>query len=359
MAKIADEKTITKKFSKAPLLEKIKEADLTKTAIFLGAGVDPDGLASQAVMAKIVELLGGKAVGYYRGTFNRPQNRTMKEILGLSPKPEEEFLKLTTAADGQITRGPYTCIISVDGPASTCPITPDFIIDHHAQTKGATIDSDIRLIGSSSAILWEYAIEAGIDFTTEDGAKLATAIALGIITDTRTGAEDASSPLDYDALAFCLKHKDTASYRSILNYPQPAYYNDLYVTGWNNKTIEGTVLVTGLGAISMQRSGAISDLAEKYASTDGINTAIVFAVVDGNIDISVRSSNSSLNVDDFVKSAFGEGGGKRGAGRAVVVLPELLRNLPESMNETVFEVARKSIVHKALHAANDGARAQS
>lgn len=333
---------------KAPLLDKIKAADLSKTAIFLGAGVDPDGLAAQAVMAHLVNNWGGKALCFYRGTFNRPQNRTMKELLGLSPKPEEDF----KVADG------YTCVISVDGPSGVCPTVPDFIIDHHSQHQAAKLGNDVRLIGATSSIMWEYATAAGVDFSTEEGSKLATALAIGIITDTRTGAEESCTDLDYDALSFCLKHKDTRLFRGILNFPKPAYYNELFVTGWNNKTVEGTVLVTGLGPLTVQRSGVISDLAEKYAEMDGISTAIVFAVVDGNIDISVRSSNPSLNVEDFVQSAFGEGGGKRGAGRAVVDLPILFKNLPDHMNESIFKIAREIIVHKALQTTGDGARAQ-
>lgn len=334
---------------KAPLLSKLKEADLSKTAIFLGAGVDPDGLASQAAMAHLVTKWGGKAHTFYRGSFNRPQNRTMQQVLGLFPKPESEFK----------VEDKYTTVISVDGPSSVCPVVPDFIIDHHKQTTPAAKGSDVRLIGATSSIMWEYLLADDEDLTGEEGSKLATALAVGVLTDTRTGGEESCTPLDYDAMSYCLRHKDSRSFREILNYPKPAYYSDLYALGWSNKTIEGTVLVTGLGPLTVQRSGVISDLAEKFAETDGISTAIVFAVVDGDIDISVRSSNTSLNVDEFVRQAFGEGGGKPGAGRAVVKLPMLFRNVPEAMTENIFNTVRDIIVHKALQTTGDGARANA
>ena len=110
---------------KAPLLEAIKKFDLSKTAIFTGAGVDPDGLACGLGMSMIVELLGGKAVIFHQGTFNRPQNKTVRQILGLQIKPVSE---VDDAGDGE-----WTCKISVDGPAGVCPLLPDFIIDHHEQ----------------------------------------------------------------------------------------------------------------------------------------------------------------------------------------------------------------------------------
>src|SRR5690606_34753090 len=100
---------------RAPLLPFLREADLTKTAIFSGHGVDPDGLSAQACMACLVELFGGRPVSFYRGSFNRPQNITMRQVLGLRPQHESEF----NPDDN------YTCIISVDGPASACPTIPD------------------------------------------------------------------------------------------------------------------------------------------------------------------------------------------------------------------------------------------
>ena len=147
------------------LLEKIKSFDISNTAIFSGAGIDPDGLASSEVMRQIVERNDGKATVFYRGSFNRPQNKTMRQALGFILKSLDEF----SESDG------YTCYISVDGPSSVCPIKPHFIVDHHEQDESAIEGNDVRIIGSCSAIMWEYAIKDGIEFTTEEGAKLATA----------------------------------------------------------------------------------------------------------------------------------------------------------------------------------------
>lgn len=327
---------------KAPLLDKIREADLTKVALFLGMGVDPDGLASQAVMAEIITLLDGDAECFYRGTFNRPENRVFRQVLNLTPRIESEF----DPNEG------WTCIISVDGPAEACPIQPDFIIDHHEQIDGSKIDSDIRLIGACSSIMWEYALEAGVDFSTESGQRLATALAVGIKTDTRDGAVDTASALDYEALTYCLSHKDNKLYKEVINYSRPAYYHDLFVVGWTNKIIEGAVLVTGIGSIPISRSGIISDLAEKFVGTEGVHTAVVFAIVDGAIDISVRSENSALNVSEFVQTAFGGGGGKPGAGRVRIPMP-LFENIPEDLSAMLFESCFKIVKHKALQIAGD------
>lgn len=328
----------------APLLPLLKQANLERVAISLGHGVDPDGLASQVVMAAIVTKLGAKQVNcFYRGTFNRSQNKAARSGLNLQNlKPEEEF---TSAED-------YTCIISVDGPPGSCPAIPHFVFDHHEQDGVVPkVGSDVRLIGATSSIVWEYALAVDLDFTSEEGQKLATALAIGIVTDTKNCTTDICSDLDYEALTFCLSHKDNKIYKSVLNYPRPTYYNDFYVSGWNNKIIESSLLVTGIGYIPEGRSGVISDLAEKFAETEGVATAVVFAIVDAALEISVRSSNPALNVNEFVKH-FGNGGGKPGAGRVSISLP-LFQNIPTELKEELYNTCFKIVKHKAIQIASD------
>jgi nanoRNase/pAp phosphatase (c-di-AMP/oligoRNAs hydrolase) len=320
----------------------MREANLSKTAIFLGHGVDPDGLSSQAVMASIIEALGGRAHSFYKGAFNRPQNITMRQVLGLRPQHESEF---------QIEDG-YTCIIAIDGPASSCPVLPDFIIDHHEQTEEPKVASDVRFVGATASIIWEYAVEAGLDFDDEAGARLATALAIGIKTDTKDSTVDTASHIDYEAQAFCLSKKDNELYKRILKFPKPLYYNDLFVVGWNAKVIEGSVLVTGLGIIPESRGGVISDLAEQFSEVDGIRTTVVVAMINGSIDISVRSTNSSLDVNEFVRKAFGVGGGKVGAGRARIPV-SLFENLPQDLSVDLWRTMFEIVKLKALLFAGD------
>lgn len=327
---------------KAPLLPLLREADVSKTAIFLGHGVDPDGLASQAVLGAIIDLLGGRAYAFYRGSFNRPQNITMRQVLGLRPHHESEF----NPDDG------YTCIISVDGPGNACPVTPDFIIDHHEQNVEPKVAADVRFVGATASIMWEYAMEAGLSFDDEAGARLATALAIGIKTDTKDSTVDTACHLDYEAQAYCLSKKDNELYKRILKFPKPLYYNDLFVVGWNNKVIEGSVLVTGLGIIPESRGGVISDLAEQFSEVDGIRTTVVVAMVNGCIDISVRSTNSSLDVNEFVQKAFGVGGGKVGAGRAKIPV-SLFENLPEKLSHELWSTIFEVVKLKALLFAGD------
>jgi nanoRNase/pAp phosphatase (c-di-AMP/oligoRNAs hydrolase) len=329
--------------TKAPLLEAIKALDLNKVAIFTGAGVDPDGLASGLAMKAIIEKSGGSALIFYRGTFNRPQNKTVREILGLNVYPYSDFN----------SSGDWTAIISVDGPGEVCPEQPNIIIDHHKPGKPAPDGNDVRANGSCASILWEYAMEAGLDFSTDDGAILATAICIGISTDTNNFKEEATTKLDSDAYAYCLNNKDYASFLSILNYPKPPYYNDMYCYGWENKlkSETGTVLVSGLGPISEGRSGVISDLAEKYCETDGITTTMVLALVRDEMVGSMRSSNPSHDVNEYMKG-FG-GGGKRGAGAFRMKLPGIMDNTDEEDRQRIFDAYFAIMAKKTFSFAGD------
>lgn len=329
----------------AKLLPLIKAANLTKVAIACG-NVDPDGMACAMTMEAVLHKLGCHDVTlFYKGTFTRPQNKVFRTLLNINLVPEEKFK----------TEDNYTCLISVDAPASLCPAIPDFIIDHHEPSGSSPkIGSDIRMVGATSSILLSYAREADIDFESELGQKLSTALLIGIITDTKNGVVETTCKLDYEAMAFCHLHKDQKLFKHIVNYPRPTYYNDLFCLAWNNKTIEGTLLVSGVGVIPEARGGILSDLAEKFVEIEGIATSVVFAIVENYIDISIRS-NSSLNVDEFVKTAFGPsfGGGKTGAGRSRIPLPILFQNVPDLLSNELYDICGKIIKHKVLQIAGD------
>ena len=83
-----------------------------------------------------------------------------------------------------------------------------------------------------------------------------------------------------------------------------------------------------------------------------MSTAIVFAMVDGVIDISVRTSNPSLDINEFIKVAFGSGGGKPGSGRARIETP-LFQNLPDHLSDDLFKIINEIVKHKALQITGD------
>lgn len=340
----------------APLLNSIKNLDLTRVAIFTGAGVDPDGLSCGLIMSTIVKKFGGKAEIFCRGTFNRPQNKTVREVLNINIRNYSEFCKTIIDDNGTFDSWDnFTSVISLDGPGEICPVAPNIIIDHHKAGKPAPDGNDIRPNGSCASIIWEYAMEAGVDFSTDEGSLLAAAICIGISTDTNNFKEESSTKLDSDAYAFCLNHKDFGAFLAMLNYPKPPYYNDMYCYGWENKlkSETGTVIVSKLGLISEGRSGVISDLAEKYCETDGINTTMVIALVKDEMVGSMRSSTiPSHDINEYCQK-WG-GGGKRGAGAFRMKLPGL-DSADEEDRQRIFDAYFNIMAKKTFSFAGDEA----
>lgn len=349
---------------KAPLLEAIKAANLAKVFVGLGAGVDPDGLACQMAMKAIIKEINpeAKVLSYYRGDWDRAQNRTMREVLGLNPKSYKEADICLTEVDGKsVTAANYTCAIMVDGNASVMPpnMGVDFVIDHHDPSpKKAKVGEDIRLIGSCSAIMWEYIMECNPTLLEgEKGAKLATALAIGIATDTENMTVPKTSALDWEAYAYCGTKSDPKLYSAIMNYQRPAYEKDMEMAAWNAKDEEGSVLTTQCGVIPRERKGIISSCAQDFCGRGPIKTTLVGALIDGDVHFSFRTMSASINANDFIQSKLTKhGGGKPGAGAGVIRLPDVFQNLPEDIQLELFLSMWKAISHKTFEYAGDGVR---
>ncbi|MCI0563639.1 MAG: hypothetical protein MN733_34635 [Nitrososphaera sp.] len=344
-----------------PLLQKLREADLTRVFIGLGAGVDPDGLACQFAMEKIVRAINPAAdiELFHRGDWDRVQNRTMREVLGLSPQPYSEF-KWTYLDDNKACS--YTTLIMVDGNISTMPegFAPHFVIDHHDGESGALVADDVRLIGSCSAILWEYVMATDPSLLEGDeGARLATALAIGIVTDTDGKTAQKTSKLDWEAEAYCGIRCDIKAYAAIRNYQKPSYQKDMETKAWNDKVVEGNVLTTQLGVIPRERKGVISSFAEEFCGQGAVRTTLVAGLIDGDVHFSVRSFNQSINIDEFIRTKLTKaGGGKPGAGAGVITLPEICKGVPTDVQKQIFDAVFKAISHKTFEFAGDGVRVE-
>jgi len=338
--------------NKAPILQLIKAANLTNVFIGLGAGVDPDGLASQMAMAQMIRCINPEAnvCCYYRGDWDRAQNRTMREVLGCSPSPYSDI------GDTSL----FTCFIMVDGNISAMPkgCVPNFVIDHHEGDIGDTNGNDVRLIGSCSAIMWEYIMELEpLLLEGEAGAALATALLIGITTDTDSMTAMKTSRLDWEAHSYCGIHADIKAYSAIKNYPKPKYQKDIEYEAWKNKIIEGTVLVTPLGILTKERKGTLSSCAEEFCGQGPVKTTLAAAEIDGDMHFSARTFNPSMPMDDFIKKTLTQfGGGKPGAGAGVIKMPQVFKGLPDDIRKEIFAAVFKAIAHKTFEYCGDGVR---
>lgn len=312
---------------------------------------DPDAISSAMGVIQLIKTLGFKAGNiYYTGEVSHPQTKSMVTLLNanLVDYTKEPF-------DGGID-AILVDTNNVGEGSNQTQIEPDIVnvvavIDHHKgkHPKGAKVDS--RHVGSSASIIWEYLEKANFDFGTEDGKILATALVAGIFTDTNSLMSDNISSLDFEAYQSLLTKVDKQKLKSIMNYPLPSYLFELRQRAFlkENQIIEESAIVAGIGIINPSKRDALPIIADELLRMNGISTSIVFAIIDDNIDISVRSSDITLDVSKFIQSVFGHGGGKQGAGRAIIPLGFFSMNGNDEINNDIWEVAKKMVMNKAMN----------
>jgi nanoRNase/pAp phosphatase (c-di-AMP/oligoRNAs hydrolase) len=321
--------------------------------ILLHSYPDPDALSSALGMHHYLLSLGYKVGGiYYSGEVSHPQNMSMLNILNLKvidydDKPFEAGSKAILVDTNNI--GPDSNQQSID-PKSIEVIA---VIDHHKGKNPKSAKVDSRTVGACASIVWDYLSSINYDFSTEEGAVLATALATGISTDTDSLMSDNIADLDFQAYQHVIRHADKKSLTDIMRYPLPPYLFELRQKAFDaeNKRMEESTMVSGVGIVSPSKRDALPIIADEFLRMTGVTTSVVFAIVrdekDEFIDISIRSKNQTIDVGQFLQRAFGAGGGKKGAGRATIPLGFFGTDGDQEFNQKIWDLVN-SIVHKKV-----------
>lgn len=325
-----DEKTDFPKRSKDSSLsktvkfinEKIQAAfsskGVAKVAIFTHACPDPDAIGSQMGMAfifrKVFEHV--EVDCFYDGMISHPQNQRMFNLLD----PE---LKICESDPSE-----YDLRICVDTVPSNayCPENTvfDLVIDHHKEIpnggfKGLFLNLKA---GSCCATVYQLIKQYKLAFEEDNDAdsKVATALLVGIITDTEHQTSDDTTDLEHEAYRDLFEFRNSAALKQITRYKQPREWvqaRACVAQKAHDRIVDG-VLIHGIGFISGQNRDLIAVVADEMLSWENVETSVAFAVVDGDrIEGSVRSSNAALAVPQLCKDLggqYGEGGGKLGKG---------------------------------------------
>ena len=218
----------------------------------------------------------------------------------------------------------YICVDCVPERCSVPKAEYLLVTDHHkGDTSNAKI-KDIRQIGACSTLVWDYMNSIGIelDKSVEEDSNVATALVVGIKTDTQDLVTDNVSDLEFEAFKNLIGPMDQKSLAKIINYPIPPYYFELRkrLDEEDHVCSENGVFIGGIGYITPSKRDAIPSIAEERARMEGVDTSFILAIVGDNLEVSVRSSGLAIDVDKIVKKIFGKdnGGGKMGAGAAKV-----------------------------------------
>jgi nanoRNase/pAp phosphatase (c-di-AMP/oligoRNAs hydrolase) len=141
---------------------------------------------------------------------------------------------------------------------------------------------------------------------------------VGIATDTENLLSDDTTEYEFEAYWKLFPFRDPDALKKIVNYKRPKSWIDAKAQAATTAVVNDGVGVVGLGFISSKQRDLIADVADEMSTWASVETAIAFAVVDGDrIEGSVRSTNPSVSVPQLCKDLgmkCGTGGGKLGKG---------------------------------------------
>lgn len=304
---------------------------------------DPDSLGSAAafgILLKIIYKLESKI--YHYGEISHPQNKSMKNILHISLNDGEEFDPDDVAA---------TVILDADlastGFKSEKLTRVDVRIDHHEMERGDDPRiKDVRPVGSTCSIVWEYLVEYGIDL--KEYPSIATGLVLGIKTDTLDFTNNLTD-LDMEAYRSLLPAVNKELLLRVTNFKLPKENFEYEIIAFNNKDIRATTLVTSIGELPIYSRDVISTIADKLIRMAGISNVIVLAIIDDHLQASVRSQDDRVDVKDLLVKTFGKdnSGSKENSGGARLSLIDHFKYISDKdvrakvMDEIIFTFRNK------------------
>lgn len=318
----------------------------SKALILMQPTPDPDAMGAGIGMQWLLEVRYNMSSDLYSiSDLSHPQNKTARNVLDI-----RHFVR-----DENFDASLYDTVIVVDTvPQNTgfADVLDTFhiVIDHH-QFDIETEVVDIRPVGSCSSIVWDYLKYFEMDFDGERGAQVATSLLFGIRNDTGGLLSENTGKLDIEAHADLMAWIDRKKLQEIIHYSFPTYLYELRSLAIENKEVKDSVLVSGLGILTSKKRDVLPIIADEFIRMEGIETVVVFALVEDSIEASVRSRNSSLNVHDFCRRIFGEdyAGGKQGVGGARVPMGFLYSSSDkEELRNDICQAAQKILTQRIL-----------
>jgi nanoRNase/pAp phosphatase (c-di-AMP/oligoRNAs hydrolase) len=268
---------------------------------------DPDCLASALALGRIAANAGiDERRILYSGAISHQQNRAFINLLDID---------LTEFDAASIQNRPEESLLafvdhSVPGTNNRVPEeTPvDIIIDHHPteEIEGTFVDHR-ESIGATATILTDYVRELEIELDE----RLATALLFAIRRETLDFLRGATEA-EYAAAGHLHPATDISLLRELSNPSVTGETVDAIGRAIDNRIIRGSVLISHVGRTSER--DALPQAADYLARLEGVETAIVFGIVEESIHLSGRSTDSRVHIGHVLNDSFddvGSAGGHR------------------------------------------------
>ena len=307
---------------------------------------DPDCLASALALGRIAAATGiDKRRILYSGDISHQQNRAFINLLDIDlnefdvesvqNRPEGSLLAFVDhAKPGDNNRVP-----------KETPI--DIVIDHHpAENIEARFVDHREEIGATATILTEYvrALNVELDRT------LATALLFAIRRET-LGFLRGVTKAEYAAAGYLHDAADLDLLRQLSSPSVSGATVDAIAKAIDNRVVRGAVLITNVGRTGER--DALPQAADYLATLEGVETAIVFDIVEKSIHLSARSTDPRVHIGNVLSAAFddvGSAGGHREMAGGEISLGLFADYTPE--DEGLVEIVGKIVTARLVAGLN-------
>ncbi|AXG06946.1 bifunctional oligoribonuclease/PAP phosphatase NrnA [Haloplanus rubicundus] len=291
-------------------------ADADALTVVCHNNPDPDCLSSALALGRIAAAAGvDERRILYSGQISHQQNRAFVNLLNVDLQPFDP------AAIRNRPEGSLLAFVdhAVPGANNEVPAdTPvDVVIDHHpAEGIEARFVDHREAVGATATILTEYVVELDV----EVDSTLATALAFAIRRET-LGFLRGATVAEYEAVIDLYDRTDLDLLRRLSTPSVSGATVDTIADAVHNRVVRGSTLVTGVGHTSER--DALPQAADYLATLEGVQTAVVFGIVDDSVQLSARSTDSRVHVGNALSAAFddvGSAGGHREMGGGEIPL---------------------------------------
>jgi len=276
--------------------------------VLLKGTPDPDSIASAWALKYMAAAFGVDVTILYTDKLSHQENRALVKSMEIPMVFYSERFDFTPFQGYCIVDSPQTdfTIPNLEG-LPKLPLV--ILVDHHKSDGSTTAEFiDIREnAGSTASIFGEYLREGSVGLVpgNQECLQIATALMHGIRSDT--DGYFLAREIDFLSSSYLSIYDDSDLLKIISAQLIPPKTMDILYKALQSKAIRENYLMSGVGFVREEDRDGIPQAADYLLRREGIDTVIVYGIVDERfIEGSLRTRSRVLDPDQFLKGILGQ-----------------------------------------------------
>ncbi|SEQ05286.1 DHH family phosphoesterase [Natrinema salaciae] len=257
---------------------------------------DPDCLASAlALQAIAFEHDVEEVTIAYGGEISHQQNRAFVNMLDIS------LQTISTTSLDEYERVSFVDHSSPGANTEVPPsVVPDVVIDHHpGESSGAEFEDVRTEYGATATIFVEYLHDLDVGLTT----RLASALLFALHRERLDFVREPTRR-EYEAALAVYPDADLETLEQLYGSAFSPGTLDAIGRAITSRNRRGSSLVANVGKTG--ETDALPQAADYLLNLEGVNTVLVYGIVDDVIRLSGRSIDPRVHMGETLKAAFDE-----------------------------------------------------